>query len=189
MAAFDISNLLQNLTLEGNNNAIINAVNANWRVLPSLTASLGASILKTGKNDAAETEAAVKALTYLALNCMSVAEPYLLVSLPALLKAAAHKNTPIRTAAVEAVTLITSRMTPNSVREVLQYLFAAAKIEENWQTRALALKTIATFGDVAPIQLGCALPQVQYAPTPFFISTIYNNYLFIGCSRSYYKYD
>jgi elongation factor 3 len=117
-------------------------------------------VSKTGKNDAAETEAAIKALIALATEAMSASEPYLISALPALLKAAASKATPVRNAASEAVTTITSKMTCNSVREVLPILFAASKIEENWQTRTLALKTIAGFGDHAPVQLGCALPQV-----------------------------
>ncbi len=154
----------------------------------------------TGKNDAAESEAAVKAFLALAQGAMVVSEPYLLAALPVLLRAAAHKASPVRNAANETVAYITSHMTLNSVREVLQYLFSAAKIEENWQTRALALRTIATFGDFASYQLGVALPQVSffeyfsYLPFLLFIFLCAAPFLFllmssVGCSRGHHQHD
>lgn len=161
MAAFDISALLNNLSLaDGNESSLASAVNANWRLLPDLTVKLDENAAKSGKNDVAAAVSACKVFTVLADNCMLVAESYLCASLPVLFKAAGGKQANIRKAASDAVLAITSKVCPNSVREILQYCFDAAKIEENWNTRSLALRVIASFGDYAPVQLGCALPQV-----------------------------
>jgi elongation factor 3 len=51
-------------------------------------------------------------------------------------------------------------MNENSVRIVLPHLFKASQVGVAWQTRALALKSIASFSDHAPDQLGFALPEV-----------------------------
>jgi elongation factor 3 len=88
------------------------------------------------------------------------AEAYLLANLTALLNAAASKQNKVRAAAEQAALTITSKMSPNAVREVLPQLFAAAAVGQAWQSRALALKIIAAFGDNAPEQLGNALPDV-----------------------------
>ena len=90
-----------------------------------------------------------------------VAEPYLCAQLPIMLNAAGNKQAPVRAAAEAAVTKICTKMSANAVREVLQFLFKAAEVEMNWQTRALALRMIASFGDHAPEQLGFALPEVS----------------------------
>lgn len=96
-----------------------------------------------------------------ALAALTVAEAYLVSNLSVVLNAAASKQKEIRAAAEQAALAITSKMNPNSVREVLPALFAASAVGQQWQTRALALKIIASFGDNAPEQLGNALPDVR----------------------------
>lgn len=79
-----------------------------------------------------------------------------------MLTAAAHKNAKVRAASEAAVRATTSKMSANALRVVLPILFVSSQVGVAWQTRALALKTVATFGDHAPEQLGFSLPEVQF---------------------------
>jgi elongation factor 3 len=88
------------------------------------------------------------------------AEGYLCLHLPAILAAAGHKQAAVREAAEAATKAITSKMSAHAVREVLPALFASAQVGVAWQVRTLALAIIASFGDLAPEQLGNALPEV-----------------------------
>jgi elongation factor 3 len=120
-----------------------------------LKASLG------GKG--AELDAAISALNAfetLANNNILAAEAHLIGNLSVVLNAGASKQIKIRVAAESALLAITSKMSPNALNEVLPALFAASEVGVAWQTRALSLKVIASFGDYAPEQLGFALPQV-----------------------------
>lgn len=96
----------------------------------------------------------------MANTSMHTCEGYLCAHLPVMLAAASSKQVKIRTAAESAAQAVVSKMNPNAVREVLPYLFEAATVGQPWQTRALALKLIASFGDHAPEQLGNSLPEV-----------------------------
>lgn len=172
MAAFDINALMSNLSLlDGNETSLANAVNANWKVLPGLTSKLNAEVAKTGKNDVSTAVAACNVFIALANNATVASEPYLCSSLPVLFKAVGSKQNAIKKAASDAVLAITDKASPNCVREILQYCFVAAKIEENWNTRCLALRVIASFGDHAPVQLGNALPQVVPEVTVCMVDT------------------
>lgn len=77
-----------------------------------------------------------------------------------LLLCASNKQNKIRSAAEEAVNAITSKMSANSVQDVLPTLFASSAVGVAWQTRTLALNVLAGFADHAPEQLGFCLPQV-----------------------------
>jgi len=118
---------------------------------------------------------------------MPIAEPYLCANLSFALQAAGNKQAAVRAEAEKAVSQICKNMSANAVSEVLKYLFAATDVECNWQTRALALKMIASFGDHAPEQLGFALPEVIITITYFPIFPMCNSATvllnFIGCPR------
>lgn len=88
------------------------------------------------------------------------AEPYLCEALPVVLAACAGKATGVRKAAEEAVMALINNMSCHATAEVLTHLFAAAKVENAWQARTVALKAIAALGDAAPENLGNALPVV-----------------------------
>lgn len=93
-------------------------------------------------------------------NLGPAVEAQLINQLEKLLLCASNKQNRIRAAAEEAVLAITSKMSANSVDEVLPTLFAASAVGVAWQTRTLALNVIASFGDHAPEQLGFCLPAV-----------------------------
>lgn len=77
-----------------------------------------------------------------------------------MLLAASHKQANVRTAAEGAVIAFSEKMSVNTVPFFLKDLFKASEIGVAWQTRALALKTIASLADHAPEQLGINLPDV-----------------------------
>lgn len=111
-----------------------------------------------------EVDAVVGALgTFEALanECILVAEAHLINALPVILNGSGSKQARIRAAAETAALAITSKMSPNCVREVLPALFEASKSGVAWQTRTLSLKIIASFSDHAPYQLGFSLPNVR----------------------------
>ena len=66
----------------------------------------------------------------------------------------------MRAAAEAAVLAFAGKMSANAVPIVLKDLFTASEIGVAWQTRALALKAIASLADHAPEQLGASLPEV-----------------------------
>lgn len=76
------------------------------------------------------------------------------------MNAASHKLASVRTAAEGAVSALLDNMNPYATLTVLQHLFAASEVEKGWQTRALALKTIAALGPKFPEQLGKSLPAI-----------------------------
>lgn len=102
----------------------------------------------------------MRAFEFIVNECTVAGEPYVCHHLDAILLAAGHKHAGVRAAADAVVTAFAAKMCANSVREVLTHLFKCSEVGVAWQTRALALKTIASFGDTAPEQLGNALPEV-----------------------------
>jgi len=164
-----VNNILEILSLDNRSvkdsndfsSMVIAHVQAEPRVVPRIMPKLVEQASLSGKG--AELEAAVCALNAfeaLANNCILLTESYLCANLITVLNAASNKQTRIREASEAAAMAITSRMSPNAVRGILPCLFNAAAVGSPWQTRALALKIIASFGDHAPEQLGNALPEV-----------------------------
>ena len=70
------------------------------------------------------------------------------------------KQTPIRKAAATAVEAIAKHMSPDDIRLVIGHLFNAAQVENNWNTRVLALRVMSGFADHGAEQLGFCLPRV-----------------------------
>jgi elongation factor 3 len=103
---------------------------------------------------------ALNALEALMTECTLRAEPYLCANLTPILNAAASKQAKVRAAAEQTALTVASKMNVNAVRTILPQLFTASAVGSPWQSRALALKIIASFGDNAPEQLGNALPDV-----------------------------
>ena len=103
---------------------------------------------------------ALKTYEALANRCIVLAEPHLALQIPLMLQSASHKQAPVRAAAEAAVLAFASKMSANAVPIVLKDFFEASEIGVAWQTRALALKAMASLADHAPEQLGASLPEV-----------------------------
>ncbi len=132
----------------------------------------------------------------MAQEAINYSEPYLCHHLSTILNAAAHKNAKVRSAAETAMKTFATKMSSNALPAVLPHLFKCSEVGVAWQTRALALKTIASFGDHSPEQLGCFLPEVIFKFHPylsfcFYLMTIlfvcFNHYL--GDSSSIWFHD
>ena len=103
---------------------------------------------------------ALRAFEALAIRCIVLTEPHLAIQIPTMLLAASHKQAPVRAAAEAAVLAFAGKMSVNAVPIVLKDLFRASEVGVAWQTRALALKAMASLADHAPEQLGASLPDV-----------------------------
>ena len=110
-------------------------------------------------------EGALNAMTHFIKEC-PVAEPYMASLLPIVLKAASHKSKNVQKAATITGETFAGKMSPNAVSAVLPDLFASLEVNQNWQTRVLALNIITSFSDHASHQLGYTLPEVVPALTP-----------------------
>ena len=140
---------------------VVSHVRSEPKLLAKIMPTLAEQASLAGKGP--ELDIAVAALsTFEALANSDIinAEAHLIKHMSAVLTAASSKQLKIRTAAESAVMAITSKMSPNALQAILPALFTASEVGVAWQTRALALKVVAAFGDYAPEQLGFALPQV-----------------------------
>jgi len=164
VSVVDVVPLLELMSLNSktdvNLDSVVQHVVAEPRVIGPLCEELAKTASTTDKAGEVPAGNALRAFESLANQCIQIAQPYLVSSLPIMLAAAAHKNAKVRSAAESAVRAVTSKMSANCLREVLPHLFAASQVGVAWQSRALALKVIASFGDYAPEQLGFALPLV-----------------------------
>jgi len=156
----DFTNLLETLTLSGATGGVVSAASNSPQQLSLLSSKLSERFLLNGKEDEQKAVTALNSFTALANEAIVAAEPYLCECLPSMLVAASNKLGSVRTAAETAVTALASKMSSSAVPIVLKHLFAATDIEKGWQTRALALRTIASLGNHAPEQLGFCLPEV-----------------------------
>jgi len=157
-----ITALMEGLKVgDGNASNMISHVTAEPKVAGPMVAKLAENAALAGKGDEATIATnALKALEGLANECTAAAEPHLVGALPAMLNAASNGTPSVRAAAEAAVKALTEKMSPNTVRQVLPILFKASEVGGNFQTRVLALKTIGSFSNSAPMQLGSALPEV-----------------------------
>jgi elongation factor 3 len=80
-------------------------------------------------------------------------------SVPGLEQAAA-KSKDVQTAAKETAFAICDNINPFAMKSLLPTIFSELPVEKKWQIRELALECIGRFKEVAPRQLGDALPLV-----------------------------
>jgi elongation factor 3 len=76
------------------------------------------------------------------------------------LEQANHKSSAVKEAAKETAFMIVDRVIPFAMKSLLPAIFAALPQEKKWPIRELALKCISRFQELAPRQLGDALPLV-----------------------------
>jgi len=162
-ANVDITPLLDLMSLKSKSDfegPLLSHISAEPKLLPPLCEKLNLQAAMTEKGFEVVAAKALAAFEALANQCIVIAEPYLCLYLPTMLLAASHKHGQVREAAEAAVKAVTSKMSSNAVDLTLPSLFKASEVGIAWQTRALALKVIASFGDHSPEQLGFSLPKV-----------------------------
>lgn len=97
-------------------------------------------------------------------------EPYVIVLLPALLKAFSDSNDHVRSAADKTVGLIMSNLSGHGVKLVMPAVLEAFD-ETEWRTRVASIKMLGSMSHCAPKQLASCLPKVVPKLTEAFSDT------------------
>jgi hypothetical protein len=187
--ASGLAPLMEMLTLKsGETNATVGSIVGHVTAEPGLIGPLCEKLGEQVSSADKDPVVACKTFEALANGCGVLAEPHIAAQLPVLLAAAAHKLAPVRQAAEDAVKAFASKMSVHAVPSVLTMLFKvhnvtpympyfnmqrimtvssspfiliqASEVGVAWQTRALALRTVAGLADHAPEVMGQCLPTV-----------------------------
>jgi len=148
------------MTISGATSDVVAAASSKPQDLAVLIAQLNDRVALSAKEDEQKTVAALNTFAALTSGAIGVAEPHIVSSLPVILNAASHKLASVRAAAEGVVNTLLDNMNANATGLVLNHLFSATEVEKGWQTRTLALKTIAALGPKFPEQLGKSLPAI-----------------------------
>ncbi|KAL7548115.1 hypothetical protein ACHAWF_011411 [Thalassiosira exigua] len=124
-----------------------------------LAANVHALAGKAESKDEKEALAALAAVKALATT-VPEAGAVTKLCLAACLEQGAHKSKNVTKAASDAALAICANVNPFAMKGLLPIIFSKLPVEKKWQVRELALKCLASFGAVAPKQLGNALPEV-----------------------------
>jgi elongation factor 3 len=122
---------------------------ANISVLSALCAS----------KDEAEALSALATVKALAEG-VSEAQVFTKECLGACLENATHKSVNVKKASKETAFAIVDNVQPFAMKALLPTIFSELPVEKKWNIRESALECIARFKDVAPKQLGDALPLI-----------------------------
>mmetsp|Transcript_28946 Transcript_28946/g.48169 ORF Transcript_28946/g.48169 Transcript_28946/m.48169 type:complete len:1040 (+) Transcript_28946:232-3351(+) len=124
-----------------------------------LAANISVLAARCGSKDEAEALAAMKTVKTLAEECPT-AQPFTKECFGACLEQAVAKSKDVQAAAKETSFAICDKVNPFAMKALLPTIFAELPVEKKWQIRELALQCLGRFKDVAPKQLGDALPLV-----------------------------
>lgn len=86
--------------------------------------------------------------------------PYVLQLVPSLLQLQNNGNQEVRNSASKVVDIMLNIMSPNSIGQLLPYLFSSMEITNNWRVRVQALTTLGKLPDLAPYQVSVYLPDI-----------------------------
>ncbi|CAB9524963.1 [NU+] prion formation protein 1 [Seminavis robusta] len=114
---------------------------------------------RCGSKDEKEAVAACKTVVSL-MTEVPESQVFVKECLGACLEQALARSKAIVEASEEAAFVICQKTDPFAMKSLLPQIFAALPVEKKWQIRERALKCIALFPELAPKQLGDALPEV-----------------------------
>ena len=86
--------------------------------------------------------------------------PYVLPLLPSLLRLQNNNNNEIKKLSLEILNNIMQILSPNSMGQILPYLFSCAEQSNNWKVRTEALAMLSKLPDFAPYQISVYLPDI-----------------------------
>ncbi|KAL7472761.1 hypothetical protein ACHAXS_013126 [Conticribra weissflogii] len=115
-------------------------------------------------------EGALFAIELLSSRLGILFEPYVIVLLPALLKAFSDNNDYVRTAAEKTVGLIMSNLSGHGVKLVMPAVLEAFN-EPEWRTKQASIHMLGSMSHCAPKQLASCLPKVVPKLTEAFSDT------------------
>jgi elongation factor 3 len=153
-----IESKLEKLSL-GDEPSLVEEVKKNGVEKSGLAASISTIAAKCESKDDDEAVAAltlVKALMEGAPEAQAVTKSCLY----ACLEQASAKSKNVQNAATDAALAICKNINPFAIKSLLPAIFSQLPVEKKWQTRELAIKCIGVWGEIAPKQLGNALPEI-----------------------------
>jgi HEAT repeats/HEAT repeat len=115
-------------------------------------------------------EGSLFAIELLSVRLGLLFEPYVIVLLPALLKAFSDTSDYVRKAASDTCGLIMSKLSAHGVKLVLPATLAAFN-DPSWRTKQASIRMLGAMSHLAPKQLASALPKVVPKLTEAFSDT------------------
>lgn len=86
--------------------------------------------------------------------------PYVLQLVPSLLNLQNSGHQEIKNVASKVIDVVLNTMSPNSIGQLLPYLFSSMEITNHWKVRVYALATLGKLPDLAPYQVSVYLPDI-----------------------------
>jgi elongation factor 3 len=139
--------------------SVVDTVKSQGVEKSGLAANISVLVARCGSKDDAEAIAAMKTVKALAEECPG-AQPFVKECLGACLEQAVSKSKDVQAASKETAFAICDKVNPFAMKSLLPTIFSELPVEKKWQIRELALQCLGRFKDVAPKQLGDALPLV-----------------------------
>jgi elongation factor 3 len=124
--------------------------------LAANTSVLSARCASKDEAEALSALATVKALA----EGVPEAQVFTKECLGACLENAMHKSTLVKAASKETAFAIVDNVQPFAMKALLPTIFSELPVEKKWAIREVALECLARFKDIAPKQLGDALPLI-----------------------------
>jgi elongation factor 3 len=139
--------------------AIVAAVKADGVEKSGLANNIEALVARCDSSVETEALAALKVVKTL-VEEVPESQVFTKECLPACINQTLAKSNAVNTAAKETAFAICEKINPFAMKSLLPALFAYLPVEKKWQQRELCLLCIGKFADLAPRQLGDALPEV-----------------------------
>jgi len=100
-----------------------------------------------------------------ALECLAdrlglLFEPYIIATVPALLKSFSHPSDQVREAAQDAAKVIMSKLSAHGVKQMLTPVLNSLPTETQWKSRQEAIRLLGMMANCAPKQLSACLPAI-----------------------------
>jgi len=153
-----IESLLSELSL-GDEAKLVDVVKADGAIKSGLADNIEALVAKCASKDPATAIAGLTTAAALSVGAPA-AQPFTKECLTAALEQAASKSADVRNVAKTSALAICNNISPFAMKSLLPVIFAQLPVEKKWQTRELALNCVNCFKDIAPKQLGNALPEI-----------------------------
>jgi len=153
-----VESKIENLT-SADEKSIIETIKSEGVEKSGFSASITVLQAKCASKDEKEALAAFNLVKSLAVN-VPEAEALTKECLTACLQQSMAKSSAVKTASVGAAQAICKNITPFAMKSLLPQLTAQLPVEKKWPIRVASLDCISLFKEVAPKQLGNALPEL-----------------------------
>jgi elongation factor 3 len=149
---------LANLSID-DATSVVDTVKSEGVEKSGLASNISVLAARCASKDEAEALAALKTTKALAEG-VPEAQVFIKECLGACLENAIHKSVEVKKLSQETAFAIVDNVQPFAMKSLLPTIFACLPVEKKWAIRESALKCIPRFKDIAPRQLGDALPLI-----------------------------